>query len=321
MKALLQRREWAPLVVLILVVTVAAMKERLFLDPRNINSILLWMPLILVAAVGQLPIIVMRGIDISIGSTAGLSGIVLGMFLRQSSAIPMPVCFAIGALVGLILGLVNGSLIAFGKLPAIVVTIGTLTAFRGLAYLLSGGDQVDRSLIPEGLTSLARDGIPIGGVTISWLLVIALLVAIAMAIVLKMTQIGRDVFALGSNPNAAHLRGISTNKMTLLAYGFCGLTAGIVGVMYAAKFGFVNPGTTGKSFELTVIAAVAIGGVKITGGSGTILGVLIGCLLLSCINVALTVLGIDANWQMLAYGVTIIGALLLEPLTQKWRKA
>lgn len=293
------------------------LKEPRFFHASSLESVLLWMPLILVVAMGQLLVILTGGIDLSIGAILAFSGIGVGAVLKANPGLPIPVAFAIGLGLGLILGLVNGGLIVWGRLPAIIVTIGTLAAFRGLTFLVSKGDQVDSSIIPEGLTGLARTGIPLGPVTISWLLVLALVISGAVAFALKSTRFGRNVIATGSNEEAAHLRGIPTRAVHLAVYAICGGLAGLAGVMYAARFGFVNPSSAGQNFELTVIAAVAIGGAKLTGGSGSVLGALLGCLLLSCINVALSLLGIDANWQMLAYGVVILFGIGIDGLSRR----
>ena len=316
---LVKSREFGLVVVIIMLIVLCTLREPRYLDPRNINSILLWMPLLLVAAIGQFPVIVARGIDISIGSILGLSAISVGMVLKIHPNLPVPALFLIGGLVGLTLGLLNGVIIAFGKIPAVVATIGTLTAFRGLTFLISDSKQIDSSVVPERLTSLANKGINFGNITLSWLLIIGLLFAVLGFCGSKYLQAFRNVFAYGSNPDAAYLRGISPKTVQMLCYLLSGTLAGIAGTMYLAKFGFANPGNVGQGFELIVIAAVAIGGVKITGGSGSVLGVFLGCALLSCINVALAVLGIDANWQMLVYGVTIMIALVIDALSQRKR--
>jgi rhamnose transport system permease protein len=308
-------------IVLIALIALCTIKEHNFLAPRSINSILLWMPLLLVAAVGQFPVIVARGIDISIGSIVGLSAISVGLFVKGNPHIPMPMLFVAGGVIGLVLGSLNGVIITFGKVPAVVATIGTLTAFRGLTFVVSKGDQIDSTAIPESLTSLANQGINLGNVTISWLLIIGVMFAIGAFFASKYLQFYRNIFAYGSNPEAAYLRGISPKTVQMICYCASGSLAGIAGTMYLARFGFANPGSAGQSFELIVIAAVAIGGVKITGGSGSILGVFVGCALLSCINVALVALGISEDWQLLVYGVTILAALLIDTLSQQKKVA
>lgn len=300
---------------------VIAIKEPRFMQPTSIESVLLWMPLITVAAMGQLLVIVTGGIDISIGSVLGFSGITVGLLLKASPSLPVPVVFLAGAVVGLTLGAINASLIAWAKVSPLIVTIGSLAAFRGLTFMASGGDQIDSSVVPESLTSLANHGLSVGSVTVNWLLIFSLVMAVGTALVMRRTVFGRNVFALGSNPVAAHLRGVSSSAVTFWVYALCGATAGLAGVMYMARFGFVNPLSAGQNFELTVIAAVAIGGAKLTGGTGSVVGVLIGCLLLSCINVGLAVLGVDANWQLLAYGAVILVAVAVDGLVQRGRRA
>lgn len=295
------------------------MKEPRFFQPMSVESVLLWMPLITVAAMGQLFVVVTGGIDISIGSILGFSGIGVGLMMKANPELPLVVLFAAGLALGLVLGIVNASLVTWAKVSPLIVTIGTLAAFRGLTFLLSKGDQIDSSMVPDAMTSLANTGPNVSGVTVNWLLVIALVVAVLAALFARFSVFGRSVFAFGSNPTAAHLRGISSNKVTFWVYALCGALAGLAGVMYAARFGFVNPLSAGQNFELTVIAAVVIGGTKLTGGTGSVFGVLLGCLLLSCINVGLAVLGIDANWQMLAYGVVILVAVVIDGILERRR--
>jgi len=314
-------REITAFVLLLLVWGIAGMKEPRFLQPSNLNSVLLWMPLITVVAMGQMLVIVIRGIDVSVGSIIGFSGIVLGMVLRASPHAPVPLLLLVGLAVGVLWGIVNGVLVAYAKIAPVIVTIGGLSAIRGAAFILSQGKQVDSTVIPDSLTALAQGGIHLGPVLVSWLLVIALVVATLTAGFLHWTRLGRNIFALGSNPSAAHLRGILVPRTTLICFAASGAVAGLAGVLYAARFGFVNPGTAGQGFELNVIAAVAIGGVQMSGGRGSVLGVLLGCLLLSTINVALSVLGIDANWQLLTYGLIILIALLADALISRRRPA
>ena len=293
------------------------LKEPRFFQPLSIESVLLWMPLITVAAIGQLLVIATGGIDISIGSILGFCGIGVGLLLRANPELPLIIVLAAGLGLGLVLGAVNASIITWAKVSPLIVTIGTLAAFRGLTFMLSKGEQIDSSMIPDKLTSLANEGIKLGGVNFSWLLIISLALAGIAALTLRYTVFGRNIFVFGSNPTAAHLRGISGNTVMFWVYAVSGALAGLAGVMYAARFGFVNPLSAGQNFELTVIAAVAIGGAKLTGGTGTVLGALLGCLLLSCINVGLAVLGIDANWQMLAYGVVILIAIFVDGITHR----
>lgn len=311
------RRNLAALVFIIALFAGVGLYEPRFLAPRSLDSILLWMPIITVLALGQLLVVISGGIDISIGSILGCSGITVGLLLKDQPAMPVSLALGLGLLVGLVLGMVNAAIITWGKVAPLLVTIGTLAAFRGLCFLLSKGEQIDSSMIPDGLTALARNGISVGEVTFSWLLILALAVASLFAFGLSYFVGAKNLLAFGSNPTASHLRGISGNAVTFWVYAISGAVAGLGGVMYAARFGFVSPSSAGQGLELTVIAAVAIGGAKLTGGFGNVTGTLLGCFLLSSINVALSVLGIDANWQLLAYGTVILIAVLVDGISRR----
>lgn len=313
------RRHVVALVLIIAFCAFVGVKEPRFFQAMSIESVMLWMPLILVAAVGQMLVVVTGGIDVSIGSILGFSGLAVGVLLKSNPTLPLPMLFLAAIAFGLVLGMVNASLVTWAKVSPLIVTIGSLAAFRGLAFMVNGGDQVDSTVFPDGLTALAKEGVALGGATVNWLLIIALIVASLVAFVARYTVFGRNVFAYGGNPGAAHLRGVSGNTVLFSVYSLSGALAGLAGVMYAARFGFVNPVSAGQSFELTVIAAVVIGGTKLTGGVGSVLGVLLGCLLISCIEVGLAVLGVEKNWQLLSYGVVILVAVVVDGLSQRRR--
>ena len=312
-------REAGTLVLLLAVAGAALAKDHHFLDAKNLNSILLWIPLLAVVGMGQMLVILTRGIDVSVGSTMGLAGIIVGILFRDHPGLNIYLGTAIGMAIGALLGAVNGALIAWAKVPPIIATLGTLSAYRGLVFIVSKGDQIDSNNIPDALTNWTLHGpFQIGGVTISWLLVWAMVASALTAYLLRQTRTGRNIYSIGSNPDAARLRGIPVTRVTFLVYAICGALAGLAGVLYASRYGFVNPATAGSGFELIVIAAVVIGGTNVFGGSGTVPGVLLGCLLLGTINVALAVLGIDETWQMLVYGVVILVALTLDSAVRRW---
>ncbi len=318
-KKLSTLREAGTIVLLLAVVLAAWTKDHHFLEAKNLNSILLWIPLLAVVGMGQMLVILTRGIDVSVGSTMGLAGIIVGMLFRDHAGLNVFVGAGIGLAIGAVLGAFNGGLIAWLKIPPIIATLGTLSAYRGLVFIVSKGDQVASNDIPDALVNWTMNGpIKVGGVTVSWLLVWAVVASIITAYLLKQTRTGRDIFSIGSNPDAAMLRGIPVRKVTFIVYTICGAFAGLAGVLYASRYGFVNPGSAGTGFELIVIAAVVIGGTNVFGGSGTVPGVLLGCLLLGTINVALAVLGIDETWQKLVYGLVILVALILDSGVKKW---
>jgi rhamnose transport system permease protein len=317
-KKLVRFREAGTLALLVLVFGFAGLREPRFLESASINGILLWVPLLVVLGVGQMMVIVTRGIDVSVGSMVGLAAMSVGMLFRGNPNLPVPVGVFAGILVGMVLGSVNGALISWARVPPIIATLGTLSAYRGLVFILSRGQQIDSNQIPDGLTNWSLHGpIEVGGWVVPWLWVIALVLALAGAQFLSRTRAGRDIFAFGSHPEAARLRGVAVGRTLFLVYAVTGALAGLVGSFYASRFGFVNPATAGQGLELVVIAAVVIGGTPVTGGSGTVLGVVLGSLLLAAISNALAVLGIAATWQQFVYGSVILVAVLLETLVRR----
>jgi rhamnose transport system permease protein len=243
----------------------------------------------------------------------GLSAMVVGMGFRVQPHLPVWVGLLIGLAVGTLLGAFNGGLIAWLRVPPIIATLGSLSAYRGLVFIVSGGVQVDSNSLPDALTDWSAKGpFAIGGVTIPWILFFVVAVGAGTAWLVRKSRFGRDVFAIGSNPEGALLRGVPVRRILFWVYALCGALCGLAGVLFASRFTFVNPATAGQGFELVVIAAVVIGGTKVTGGSGSVLGVLLGCLLLGAINVALAVLGIAGTWQLLVYGLVILVAIIVD---------
>ncbi|MHB8634859.1 MAG: ABC transporter permease [Fimbriimonadaceae bacterium] len=318
LRRLADRREGRALVLIVLLLIVGAIKAPRLLEAASVSSIILGLPILIVVAVGQMPVIVSRGVDLSVGSTLGLAGISAGMMMRANPHAPLILAVGVAAGVGFALGALNGGLIAYAKIPPILATLGGLSAYRGLAFYVSESKQIDANDIPSSLNAWAQTGpLRIGTVTIPWMFLGAVALAALVGLWTRRTGIGRDVFALGSNPEAATLRGVRTRRALLAAYALCGTLAGIGGLLYAARYGFVNPGSAGRGFELTVIAAVVIGGCDVRGGTGSITGVLLGCVLLASLDVALAVLGIAADWQVFTYGAVILLALVFEALSTR----
>lgn len=308
-------RELGIVLFLIAIVLLVTAVQPRFLSLFNLRSILLWVPLLTVVAMGEMMVIITRGIDISIGSTLGFAGIAVGMIFRDNPGFNIYLATVLGILIGMVLGAFNGALVAWVKVPPIIATLGTLSMYRGLTFVLSAGRQIDPNHVPSELIRWSQSG-PGGLDLVPWVVIIALVVTILAYLFLRYTRAGRNVYALGSNPDAADLRGIPVAWTKLVVYTITGAMAGLAGILYASRFGFVNPGQTGVGFELTVIAAVVIGGTNVFGGSGSVLGVLLGCLLLGTINVALAVLGIAATWQLAVYGFVILLAVATDAIIQ-----
>lgn len=287
---------------------VVALLEPGFASADTLRSIALYVPLLLIMAIGQLMVMAARHIDLSVGSTLGLSAIIAGGLFVSHPSTPWPVAMGVAVGVGLLAGIVNGSLVAYLRVPAIIATLGTMTAYRGLVYMWSGGEQVDPDKLPTSLIELAQHG-PLG---LPWLGWIALAVALAGGLFLRYVPAGRAIYAIGSNPRAAEMRGIAVRRVTLLAFAISGALAGLAGILFGARYGTINPASAGSGDELRVISAVVIGGASVNGGSGNALGTLLGCLLLAVIAVALPALRIAEFWQLAVYGIAIIAAASLD---------
>ena len=309
MRALAARREAGIAAMIALVALVVGAIEPRFLGAETLRIVALAVPLILVAAMGQMMVLVARHVDLSIGSILAFSSIAAGMMWRDLPDLPIVAGVAAAIGLGAALGLVNGLLVVVFRLPAIIVTLGTLSLYRGLVFWVSDARQVDPQFIPRELIALSQTSPLLG---IPWLVIIAGLVALATHLFLGHVRLGRQIYALGSNPAAAPLRGIEVVPVTLLVFSLSGALAGLAGVMYASRFGYVNPGITGVGFEFTVIAAVVVGGVSINGGVGTVLGTVLGVLLLGMVSVALPILGVSAFWQDVFTGAVIVLALLVD---------
>ena len=309
LRTLLIRREAGIFVMIVLFCLAVGLYKPQFLTMNSLRIILLLVPLILIAAMGQMLVLVARHVDLSIGSMLGLSAMLTGMMFKFYPEVWWPLGFALAIGTGTLMGLFNGVLVTLFRLPAIIVTLGTLNLYRGLTYIVSDAKQIDRQFVPSALKGMSQTS-PIFG--IPWIIFMSLGIAALTYVFVMHTRVGRQIVALGSNPVAAPLRGINVTKVTLLVFAISGALSGLAGIMYASRWGFVNPSNTGNGFEFQVIAAVVIGGVSINGGSGSVLGTVLGVLLLGCVAAALPLLGIPGTTQSAIYGAVILIALLID---------
>ena len=309
LRSILGQREAGIFVMIVLFVIAVGLAKPQFLTLNSLRIVLLLVPLIMIGAMGQMLVILARHVDLSIGSVLGFSAMVTGMMFRYHPEIWWPLGFLLSVGIGAALGLLNGLLVTVFRLPAIIVTLGTLNLYRGLTYIVSDARQIDRQYVPSALKAMSQTS-PIFG--IPWIIFISFVVVILTWWFLMHTRLGRQIYALGSNPIAAPLRGIDVTKVTLLVFTISGALSGLAGILYASRWGFVNPSNTGAGFEFQVIAAVVIGGVSINGGVGTVLGTFLGVILLGCVAAALPLLGIPGTTQNAIYGAVIIVALLID---------
>lgn len=297
----LRARSLGIVLALVVLVAVTALANPRFVSSQSVRDIVLGTAILAVLAVGQTVVIVTRSIDLSVGSVLGLSAYAAGSVLEASPGTPTVVAVAVGMLVGAACGLVNAVLVRFGGVPALVVTLGTLYIYRGIAFLWAGGQQINADELPRSFLSFgtaAVAGVPV-------LAVVALVVMVVVGVVLGRYRAGRDLYAIGSNPDAAVLAGIPVGRRLVAAFVTSGALAGLAGVLFAARFGTVDA-AAGTGYELTVVAAAVVGGVVVAGGSGTVWGAVLGALLLTVISSSLPVLGIAQFWQQ-----AIVGALIL----------
>ncbi len=305
----LRSREIPVASALIVLVVVTATINPLFLTPQGVKDLLLNATIVVILAIGQALVIITRNVDLSVGSILGLVAFGTGTLFAVYPGIPIILVFVIGMAFGAVLGAVNGLLVTIAKVPALVITLGTLYIYRGLNNAWAGGTQYFAGDRPRAFSSLSTD--TIFGFPLITLLAIA--VVVGVAIVLAYTRAGRDLYAIGSDPAAARLFGIPVTRRVLGAFVASGVLAGLAAVLYASRFNAVGA-TTGTGLELDVVAAAVVGGVAIFGGSGTVVGAAIGALLLTTITSALTALRVDKFWQQAIVGVLIIAAISVDRL-------
>jgi rhamnose transport system permease protein len=278
----------------------------------NLQNLFMNMSILAIVALGQTMVILTHGIDLSVSSVIGLVAMMVAFMLKQYPAMPVALAIVIGMALGGILGSFNGMIIAFGKVPPIIATLGTLSIFRGLVFFYSSGSWVNASDLPKSFKSFAL-GTPLG---IPNLVIVAIVFAVVIYFFLNYTRTGRNIFAVGSNPEAAQFAGIRPQRVIFLVYVLSGIAAGLGGVMWASYYASAQTNTA-LGFELQTVAAAVVGGVSISGGVGTVPGVLLGALLLGIIQNSLTLVNISPFWELAAQGLLILLAVVSDNLIQR----
>jgi rhamnose transport system permease protein len=302
-------RELGIVVVLVLLIAVTGILEPRFLETASLRNLALNAAIFAILAAGQTLVLITRNVDLSVGSVLGLSAYFAGDLLSNHQGLPIPLVFVAGMALGAACGLFNGVLVTLGKVPALVVTLGTLYIFRGLAFLWTNGTQVNAETLPDAFLNLGTDSI--AGVPI--LVIMAVVVLLVVGQGLRDYRAGRELYAIGSNPDGARLAGVRSDRRVLSAFVLAGALAGLGGVLFTARFGTVDA-TAGVGYELTVIAAAVVGGVAIFGGTGSVYGAALGALLLGTITSSLIVLKVEAFWQQAAIGALLLLAITIDRL-------
>src|SRR5712692_6509966 len=301
-------RELGLLIVLLLIVLTVGVQAPRFLSIDNFEQILLSVAILAIVAVGETLVVLTRNVDLSVGSMVGVTAFVTAYFFKQLPGINLLLGILLGCALGLALGMVNGLIVSFGRVPAIVARLGTLYAYRGLVFIVSANttSQINASDVPASYLALATTQI----LGIPALILIAAVIAVIVGYFLRASHTGRQLYAVGSNPEAANMIGIRRDWLVFGAFAASGL-------LWGARYATVDA-TNATGLELQVIAAVVVGGVNIFGGSGTIMGAVLGAIVLGTLQNALNILNISQFWLQAIYGEAIIVAVVLDAFITRW---
>ena len=308
-RGIASRREFGLICAIAAVAVPVTMLNPRMISGENLTAVAMDAALLMIVAVAQMLVLLTRNIDLSVASIIGLSayGAASFMHLHPASSVLAGVGVACG--IGLACGFANGLVVTIGGVPAIVVTLGTLAVFRGLDSLWAGGHQISADQVPQSwldMTGARVAGIPA-------VILIALATLIVIGLVLRRLPTGRELYAIGSNPDGAALIGLRTTALVLGAFVLAGLLAGFDGALWASRYATVDA-RVALGYELTVIASVVVGGVAIRGGAGTVLGVALGALTLLIIENGLTLVRIDPLWLQGVYGLVILVAVAVDTI-------
>lgn len=282
-----QIRELSLVFIIILAVLFFGTQIENYYTARTFNRIATSVALITVVAVGQTLVVLTRNIDLSVGSIVGFSAYFAGQQISQHQNMPPLLAVGIAVVFGACLGGVNGLIVAFGRVPAIIVTLGTLAIYRGILVDYAQAKTITTEMMPDWLLELPRQNLfTVGEIEIRVMVGLALVVMVAFQAVLTYLTFGRRLYAIGSNPDAARMAGLPSRRIVLLAYILCGALAGLAGFMFLVRFGTLTVGA-GLGVELQSVAAVVVGGVNIFGGSGTMFGAMLGAVVIGTLEQSL----------------------------------
>lgn len=299
-------RDLVLLGVLVALVVLVTTRADGFASPANLGAILNDTSVLVILALGQAMVILTRGIDLSVASNLALTGMIVAMLDASYPGVPLVLLVVLAALIGLALGAFNGAMVWLAGIPPIVVTLGTLAAYRGLAFVVSGGAWVNAHELSADFIAVPRAellGLPV----LTWA---AVATVALVALFLSRTSLGRSLFAAGGNPTAAQYVGIDVGRAQFVAFCASGTLAGLCGYLWVSRYAVAYVDIA-SGFELDVIAACVIGGVAISGGLGTVAGIVLGALFLGVVKNALPVIGVSPFWQLAVSGTIIILAVIV----------
>lgn len=300
-EVLLRARDLGIVLAIVVVFTLTTINNHAFAHPSSLQQLLTGASLIALLGVGETIVIITRNVDLSVGSVLGISAYLVGDVFAHHPHFPIVLAFALGAVIGAVFGAINGIITTVTRVPSLVVTLAALYIIRGLDAVIVNGKQIQPTAIPQSFTTIGYKtlfGVP-------WLAIIVIVIITIVGYTLRTFRSSRELYAIGSNPEAAALAGIPVGRRVFTAFLISGALAGFGGALFLSEFATVDA-SGGTGYELLVISAVVVGGVAIFGGSGTVLGASLGALLLNTINQALVASKISSFWNQ-----AIAGALLL----------
>jgi rhamnose transport system permease protein len=309
LRTLTRFREFGIILIILILAILVSLRAPVFLTFVNFRDIFLDISILVIVALGQTMVILTHGIDLSVGSSIGLVAMMVAFTIKANPNISMVLVVLLGLALGAVLGTFNGVIIAIGKVPPIIATLGTLGIYRGMVFLYSQGYWVPPYQLPNNFKLLSKGTI----LGIPNIIIFAIAVAILVYYFLNYTRTGRNIYAVGSNPDAAQYVGIRKQRIIFLVYVLAGMAAGLAGVLWASRFESSQTNTA-LGFELQTVAASIVGGVSISGGVGTVPGALLGALLLGMINNSVTLVRISPFWEQAAQGLLILIAVVSDIL-------
>jgi ribose transport system permease protein len=300
------RREFIVLLFLLALSFLLGLRTDAFLTVNNLTNITRAFSWVAIAAFGESLVMIIGGIDLSVGAVMALSGLVATMGIH--AGLPVPLATLSGLLAGVAVGWVNGSIVGRTRLAPFIVTLGTMSIARGVAFGLTGGWPL-RDL-PLGFRFLGQYDLNFGSWSLPMPVLIMLALALLVVFLMEFTVLGRYIYTLGGSERALFFSGLDTTRIKIIVYTLCGALAAVAGLLMTARLGVAAP-TAAIGYELDIIAAVVIGGTSLFGGEGSILGVLLGAAFLQVLRNGLVILGFPAYWQAAVIGAVILAALLV----------
>ncbi len=285
-----------------------------FARPGNLATVFNDSTILIILALGQMAVILTRSIDLSMASNLAFSGMAAALFNAAFPAVPVPFVILLAMAIGTALGAFNGVLVWKLGIPSIVVTLGTLTIFRGATFVIAGGTWVNADAMSPGFIALQRGSL-LGLPVLSWFAIAAIA---AFHLLMTRTPLGRSIYAIGVNPTAAVYAGIDVGRTKFVAFAISGMIAGLSGYLWVSRY-VIAATEVANGYELTIIAACVIGGVSIAGGIGSVGGTVLGALFLGIISTALPVINVSPFWQMAISGSAILLAVVLNARGERGR--